>query len=130
MTNYIDGFVMPIPLGGIDEYRRVAEAVAEIYKEHGALDYLEFIGDDMHREGTQSFENLVDSSAGEVVVFGWIHYESREARDKVNAKVEADPRMPGIIAPLLDPPNPIFDANRMAYGGFNPLFKTANNTTE
>ena len=121
MTNYIDGFVLPIPEDRIEDYRRVAESVAGIYKEHGALEYFEFVGDDMRREGTQSFEDFVGSTTGEVVVFGWIVYESRESRDEVNAKVENDPRMPGLVEPLVDPSHPVFDANRMAYGGFRPL---------
>ena len=121
MSNYIDGFVLPVPGSRLVDYQRVAEAVGEIYKEHGALDYLEYAGDDMQRGGTRSFVDLAGSEDGEIVVFGWIIYESRESRDKVNALVEADPRMPELLSPLLDPSNPVFDPGRMAYGGFKPL---------
>ena len=62
MANYIDGFVLPVPRGRLREYQRVAEAVAEVYIEHGALDYLEYVGDDMSREGTRSFNDLVAST--------------------------------------------------------------------
>ena len=125
MANYIDGFVLPVPRDRLNEYKRVAEAVADVYKEHGAIDYLEYVGDDMHREGTRSFNDLVASTEDEAIVYGWVVFESREARDLVNEKVEADPRMADLIAPLMDPSNPVFDAKRMAYGGFQSLIRSA-----
>ena len=124
MPNYIDGFVFPVPSDRVGEYKRVAEAVAAIYKEHGALDYVEYVGDDMHREGTRPFQDFASSADDEAIVFGWVVFESRESRDVVNAKVESDPRMEGLLAPLLDPANPIFDPGRMAYGGFKPLVRS------
>ena len=126
MANYIDGFVLPVPRDRVDEYKRVAEAVAEIYKEYGAIDYLEYVGDDMNREGTRSFNDLVASTENEAIVFGWVIFDSREARDLVNEKVEADPRIADLIAPLIGPPNPVFDAQRMAYGGFRSLVRLPN----
>ena len=121
MAHYIDGFVFPISRDRIEEYKRVAEAVAEIYKEHGALDYLEFVGDDMSREGTRPFPDLVGAEEDETIVFGWIVFDSRETRDLVNKKIESDPRMADLVAPLMDPSAPVFAANRMAYGGFQAL---------
>lgn len=121
MSHYIDGFVLPVPHDRLGAYRRVVESVAEIWKEHGALDYLEYVGDDMHREGTRSFTDFLAATADEAIIFGWVVFESREARDRVNAKVEADPRMVELVAPLVDPSNPVFDSERMAYGGFKPL---------
>ena len=126
MAQYIDGFAFPIPRGRVDQYKRVAEAVAEIWREHGALDYLEYVGDDMHREGTRSFNDLVAATEDEVVVFGWVVFDSREARDLVNEKVEADPRMADLIAPLMNPSDPVFDSERMAYGGFQSLVRSSN----
>ena len=125
MPKYIDGFVFPISCDRLDEYRSVANAVAGIYREHGAIDYLEFVGDDMIREGTQPFPELINSSTNETIVFGWIVFESREERDMVNKRVEADPRMTELVAPLLDPSNPLFDPTRMAYGGFTPFVGTS-----
>lgn len=125
MANYIDGFVLPVPRDRVDEYKRVAEAVAEVYKEHGAVDYLEYVGDDMNREGTRSFHDFVGSTEDEAIVFGWVIFESREARDLVNEKVEADPRMADLVAPLIDSSNPVFDAKRMAYGGFQSLVRSS-----
>ncbi len=121
MTQYIDGFVLPIPSDRLGEYQRVAEAVAEIWKEHGALDYVEYVGDDMSLEGTRSFTDLVAATEDEAIVFGWVVFESREARDLANEKVAADPRMTDLLEPLVDPSKPVFDAKRMAYGGFRAL---------
>jgi uncharacterized protein YbaA (DUF1428 family) len=126
MADYIDGFTFPISRKHVDKYAKVADAVAQIYLEHGALDYFEYIGDDMTREGTRSFPDLVESQNDEVVVFGWVVFGSREARDRVNEKVKSDPRMVDLIAPLIDPSAPVFDPERMAYGGFQPLVKTSN----
>ena len=123
MAQYIDGFVLPIPGDSLNEYRRVVETVAEIWKEHGALDYLEYVGDDLSLEGTRSFTDLVDANKNEVIVFGWVVFESRVARDRANEKVATDPRMVELMQPLTDPSNPIFDAKRMAYGGFQSLVR-------
>lgn len=123
MSNYIDGFVLPIPRDRLNDYKRVAESVAEIWKEHGALDYSEYVGDDMHLEGTRSFTDLAAATKEEAIVFGWVVFDSREARDQVNEKVAADSRMAALIEPLTDLSNLIFDAKRMAYGGFQSLVR-------
>jgi uncharacterized protein YbaA (DUF1428 family) len=117
MNRYIDGFVIPIPKNKVDEYRRIAEIAGKIWKEHGALDYWECLGDDLEAKEMVSFPQLANIGADETVVFSWIVYESREQRDQVNAKVMADPR----IKEMCDPDNPPFDCKRMAYGGFKVL---------
>jgi uncharacterized protein YbaA (DUF1428 family) len=114
MAHYIDGFVLPISRNCLDEYRRLVEAVSEIWKEHGALDYREYVGDDLILEGTRSFADVIAATEGEAIVFGLVVFESREARDLANEKVAADPRM----ADLINSSNSGFEANRMAYGGF------------
>ena len=121
MTNYIDGFVLPIPRVHLDQYREVAEQVAEIWKEYGATAYFEFLGDDLFLEGTRSFAEAVDLNEDEEVVFGWVVFPSREIRDAANQKVPADPRMTELVAPLTNPERLIFDGGRMIYGGFRPL---------
>ena len=121
MTNYIDGFVLPIPRKHLDEYKQVAEQIAMVWKEYGALAYFEYVGDDLTLEGIRSFLEVTNAEADEVVVFGWVVFASKEARDKANKQVPADPRMADLIAPLIDPSNIIFDAERMIYGGFKPL---------
>jgi len=126
MAHYIDGFVLPVPRDRVYEYKRVAEAVAGIWKEHGALDYMEYVGDDMNREGTRSFIDLVAATEDETIIFGWVIFDSREARDLTNEKVATDPRMADLIAPLIKKPTPVFDAKRMAYGGFQLLVRSSN----
>ena len=125
MAHYIDGFVFPVSRNRLDEYRRLAEAAAEIWKEHGALDYREYVGDDMILEGTRSFTDLVAATEGEAIVFGWVVFESRRARDLANEKVATDPRM----ADLMNSSNSGFDAKRMAYGGFQPFVRSSNTNT-
>lgn len=117
MTQYIDGFVLPIPKNRLDDYRRVAAAVAEIWKEYGALDYREYVGEGPSLEGTRSFAECMAASSEDVIVFGWVAFESRAARDRANEKVASDPRMAGLVNETTTG----FDAGRMAYGGFRPL---------
>jgi len=114
MAQYVDGFVFPVPRATLGEYRRVAKAAAEIWKEHGALDYCEYVGDDLRLDGTRSFTDLVAATEDETIVFGWVVFDSREARDLANEKVAADPRM----SELIESSDSGFDAKRMAYGGF------------
>jgi len=114
MSHYVDGFVHPVPRDQLEEYKDLAGKVAEIWKEHGALDYWESVGDDMHLEGTRSFTDVVNASENECILFGWVIFTSREARDLANEKVAADPRM----AELMAAADVGFDAERMAYGGF------------
>ena len=122
MSHYIDGFVLPIPRDRLDEYKHVVEAVAEIWKEHGALDYREYVGDDLIFEGTRSFTDLVAPAEGEAIVFGWAEFDTREARDLANERVAADPRM----VELISSSNSGFDAERMAYGGFRLFVRSSN----
>ena len=121
MANYIDGFILPVPRIHLSEYKGVAEKVAEIWKEYGALDYFEYVGEDLNLEGTRSFAEVVDLKEDEVIVFGWVVFPSKETRDLANKQVPTDPRMAELVAPLTDPERLIFDAGRMVYGGFQPL---------
>lgn len=130
MTNYIDGFVLPVPQNHLNEYKRVAETVAQIWKEHGALAYFEFVGEDLKLEGTRSFPKLVDAKDDEAIVFGWVVFDSREARDLANERVAADSRMTDLIDPLTDPQRMVFDAKRMVYGGFQPLVQSNSSETK
>lgn len=122
MAHYIDGFVLPISRDCLDEYKRLVEAIAEIWKEHGALDYREYVGDDLTLEGTRSFTDATAAKDGEVIVFGWVEFASRAARDQANEKVAADPRM----MDLFNASNSGFDAERMAYGGFQSFVGSSN----
>ena len=124
MTNYIDGFVLPIPRIYLGEYKKAAEKVAEIWKEYGALAYFEYVGEDLKLEGTRSFIEVVDLKEDEVIVFGWVLFPSRETRDLANKQVPNDPRMIELVTPLTKSTKLIFDASRMVYGGFQPLVQS------
>lgn len=121
MSNYVDGFVLPIPRKHLGEYQQAAQKVAAIWKEYGALDYFEYVGDDSKMEGTLSFADTIGAKENEVVIFGWAVFDSEESRISANKKVASDPRMAEIVGPLVDPSKKIFDAQRMVYGGFKRL---------
>jgi len=109
MSRYVDGFVLPVPKDNMDAYRQLARKAGEIWREHGALEYIECVADDVKPGEITSFPQAVKLEDNEVVVFSWIVYESRERRDEINAKVMADPR----LADMMDPKNLPFDGKRM-----------------
>ncbi len=120
MERYVDGFVIPVPRDNIEAYREVAEKAAQVWKDHGAIEYWECVGDDLaaaHVDGPISFCQLAGASDDETVVFAWVVFESREQRDQANEKIMADPR----LKEMMDPEQQIFDCKRMAYGGFKQL---------
>jgi len=130
MTQYIDGFVLTVPRNQLEIYREVVEKVAEIWKEHGALDYSEYVGDDLSLKGTRSFTDVTNAKKDEAIIFGWVAFESREARDLANERVAADPRMVDLINPLTHTTRPIFDAGRMVYGGFRPFVQSSSQSAK
>jgi uncharacterized protein YbaA (DUF1428 family) len=115
MPRYVDGFLVPLPKRNVDTYRRQARKAGKVWIEHGALEVRECIADDVSRGKVTSFPRGLDLKRSEVVVFSWIVYKSRAHRDRVNAKVMADPR----LADMMDAMP--FDAERMVYGGFDTL---------
>ena len=121
MPQYIDGFALPIPRAHLDTYRSVVAAVAEVWREHGALSYQEFVGDEVSGAGTGSFVSALRARPEEAIIFGWVVFPSKAVRDAAGARVAADPRMEELLAPLTAGGRDIFDATRMAYGGFTPL---------
>lgn len=123
MSNYIDGFVLPIPKEFIAEYKKAAEKIADVWIEYGAIAYFEFVGDDLTLDGTKSFLGTVEAKENEEIIFGWVVFPSKEIRDSANRKVPMDPRMKELVAPLIDSNKLIFDASRMIYGGFKSLVK-------
>ena len=114
---YVDGFVVPVPENNIKLYRSIAQKAGKIWKEHGALEYIEAAGDDLKNEWGVSFTKAAKLKDGEVPFFSFIVYKSRADRDKVNAKVMADPRMKKMME---KGPMP-FEVKRMVYGGFKVL---------
>lgn len=130
MTQFIDGFVLPVPENHLNEYKSAAEKIAEIWKEYGALAYFEYVGEDLKLEGTRSFTEVVDLKEDEVIVFGWVLFPSKETRDLANKQVPKDPRMAELVAPLTDPKRFIFDAERMVYGGFRSFVQSSNSSSQ
>lgn len=119
MSHYVDGFVVPVPKANLDAYRKMAEVAGKVWKEHGALEYWECVGDDVPAGKVTSFPQSVQLKDDEVVVFSWIVYNSREERDETNKKVMADPR----IKDSMDPKTMPFDGMRMFFGGFKSFLE-------
>jgi uncharacterized protein YbaA (DUF1428 family) len=113
---YVDGFVLPVPKDKLAAYRSLARKAGKIWREYGALDYIECVADDVQSGKSTSFPQSVKLKADEVVIFSWITYRSRAHRDKVNKQVMADPRLAG-----MDPKTLPFDGKRMIWGGFKPI---------
>jgi uncharacterized protein YbaA (DUF1428 family) len=116
---YVDGFVLPVPTKNLSAYRRIAQKAGKVWREHGALEYLECAGDDLTVKFGVPFTRLAKVKRGETVVFSWIVFKSRAHRDRVNAKVMEDPR----LAEMMDTKNMPFDVKRMAYGGFQTIVR-------
>ena len=117
MGKYVDGFVLPLPKKNVEAYREFSERAGKVWREHGALEYVECIGDDVKPGKVTSFPQSVQLKDDETVVFSWILYNSREHRDSVNTKVMEDPRMKD----MMDPKSFPFDGMRMFWGGFKTL---------
>ncbi|MCW5604776.1 MAG: DUF1428 domain-containing protein [Burkholderiales bacterium] len=116
---YVDGYVVPVPKKKVEAYRKMARKAGKIWREHGALDYVECVADDVKPGKLTSFPQSVKLKKDETVVFAWVVYKSRAHRDRVNAKVFKDPRMNA----MCDPGNMPFDAKRMFWGGFKVLVR-------
>jgi uncharacterized protein YbaA (DUF1428 family) len=114
---YVDGFVLAVSKKKIAAYRRLALKASRIWKEYGALDYKECVGDDLKVKMGMPFPRIVKLKPGETIVFAYIVYKSRAHRDSVNAKIMKDPR----VAAMCDPNDMPFDVKRMTYGGFKVL---------
>ena len=114
---YVDGFVLPVPKKNVQAYRRMAQKAGKIWREHGALEFRECVGDDLKVKMGVPFPRMAKLKPGETVVFSWIVYKSRADRDRVNAKVMKDPRLAKMMGPKAMP----FDDKRMSYGGFEVM---------
>jgi uncharacterized protein YbaA (DUF1428 family) len=115
MAHYVDGFVLPVPKKNLNAYRRMAQEAGKIWRDHGALEFRECVGEDLNIKMGMPFPRGIKIKPGETVVFSWIVYKSRAHRDRVNAKVMKDPR----IAKM--PKKMPFDVKRMLYGGFKTI---------
>lgn len=95
MAKYIDGFVIPVPKNKVESYRRIARKAGKVWREHGAIAYMECVADDVKSGKLTSFPQSVMLKRNETVVFSWIVYKSRAQRDRINAKVMNTPASPG-----------------------------------
>jgi uncharacterized protein YbaA (DUF1428 family) len=119
--SYVDGYVLPLPRRKLAAYRRMAKEAGKVWRQHGALQYVETVADDVDVGKRTSFPRSVKLKRGEVVVFSFIVYRSRGQRDRINAKVMkqfmSDPKW----KKFMDPKNQPFDGKRMFWGGFKPI---------
>jgi uncharacterized protein YbaA (DUF1428 family) len=114
---YVEGFVIPIRKKNLAAYRLLAKKAGKIWREYGALDYKECVGDDLNTKWGVRFPRAAKAKPGETVVFSFIVYRSRADRDRINVKVMKDPRLES----MMDPKSMPFDLKRMVYGGFKVL---------
>ena len=115
--SYVDGFVLPVPTKNLAAYRRIAAKAGKIWREHGALAYLEAVADDVKPGKHTSFPQSVKLKPDETVVFSYIVFKSKRERDRINKAVMADPRLAKMMTPEAMP----FDMKRMFFGGFKPI---------
>ena len=114
MTRYVDGYILPLPKMNIEAYRKQATEAGKVWREHGALAYVECIAEDVKPGKVTSFPQAVQLEPDETVIFAWIVYESRAHRDRINEAVMKDPRLAGMNAKTMP-----FDTMRMFWGGFD-----------
>ena len=115
--NYVDGYVLPVPKKNLSVYRKIAQKAGKIWREHGALEYRECVGEDLNVKWGVPFSKTLKTKSSETVIFSYIVFKSRAHRDSVNAKVMKDPR----LAKMMDLVSMPFDCKRMVYGGFKVL---------
>ena len=113
---YVDGFLLAVPEAKLADYRRIARLAGKVWKEHGALAYVECVADDLKGDGAGTFPKAVKLKPGEVVLFSWIVHASKAARERTNRKAMADPRLAS-----MDPKTMPFDPKRVTWGGFRSI---------
>lgn len=116
---YVDGFVLAVPNKRLDDYKKMARKMGDVWCEHGALSFVEAVADDVPYGELTSFPRAVMRKEDETVVFSWITYKSRQHRDEVTGKAMADPR----IKDQMDPQAMPFDGKRMIFGGFETMIE-------
>jgi len=112
---YVDGFVAAVPTANREIYKKHAKTAAVVFKEHGALKFVECWGDDVPDGKITSFPMAVKRKHDETVVFSWVIWPSREVRNEGMKKVMADPRSKPDVNPMP------FDGTRLIYGGFEMI---------
>ena len=115
MARYIDGFLLAVPKRKLAAYKAIAGKAGKVWREHGALEFVESVIDDVPNGFGVPFPKAAKTKPGELVVFSFIVYKSRAHRNAVNKKVMADPRMQPDGSELP------FSMQRMIFGGFQPI---------
>jgi uncharacterized protein YbaA (DUF1428 family) len=114
---YVDGMIIPVPKKKLAVYRAMSKKFGKVCREHGALEYRENVADDVKVGKRTSFPRSVKLKSGETVVFAWVIYKSRAARDRATAKIMKDKR----LAAMMNPKSMPFDGRRMIFGGFKNI---------
>ena len=116
MAPYVDVYAVPVPHKNVAAYRRLAAKVGRLYREHGAVEYREFLADDPAARAVSPFTRAVKARRGEVLIVAVVGFESKSHRNRVNRRFAADPRVV-----LLAPDPPLFDEKRMLFAGFRAI---------
>jgi len=112
---YVDGFVVPVPRVKLELYKDMARRAEVVFREHGAIGYVECIGDDVPYGELTSFPRAVQAEDDEIVVLSWSIWPDKAARDAGNKKIMNDPRLQDMMT------NPAFNPKKMIFGGFVPF---------
>ena len=115
---YVDLFLLPLPRRNLARYRRMAKGFAKFVKRLGALDYREFLGDDLTVKGMTPFTRYYKLKPGEGLVGSYVLYRSKAHRNAVNKKMMQDPDMKESMNETMP-----FDMKRMCYGGFKTIIQ-------
>ena len=113
--SYVEGFVAAVPAANKEAYRKHAAEAAPLFREFGATRFVEAWGDDVPDGKITDFKGAVKAEPDEVVVFSWLEYPDKAARDAAHEKMMSDPRMEAMGASMP------FDGKRMIFGGFEPI---------
>lgn len=112
---YVDGYLIPVPDANKVAYKALAEKAATVFRKHGALRVVECWGDDVPEGKLTSFSMAVKRGEGETVVFSWIEWPTKEARNAGMKLAMED------LSGAMDPANNPFDGKRLIFGGFQAI---------
>lgn len=119
--DYVDLFALPLPKKNLARYRRTAQIFAKVIKKYGAVEYREFVGDDLHPKGMTPFTKNIRLKKGEVLIGAYVVYRNRAGRDRAGKKMMADPQIKKMMEEMSR--RPLFEVKRMLYGGFRTIVR-------
>jgi len=121
MKGYIDLYLLPVPKKNLTAYKKISNKFGKVMKEYGALEYREFLGDDLKMKGIVPFPDRVKLKKGEILISAVVGFSTKAQRDRINRDVQNDPRIQKMIQEAME--NPMAESDRMLYGGFSTLVK-------